>query len=145
MRMSQRPIWQIICNSSNKTHTHTHTHTHVGKLSYISMESFHIFLELWLIKFEKVQLQFIIYLCVIRNFNNNKVQRGSEQYFNQSPAQHRQNSIYSLHISQKMSFLFFLYGESTLSFSSAVLCLMHCCCHFLGIYFSQVARQLGTY
>ena len=32
MTMSQQPIWQIICNSSNKNNTHTH----IGKLAYIS-------------------------------------------------------------------------------------------------------------
>ena len=111
--MSQQPsIWQIMCNSSNKNNTHT-------------LESLHIFLEPnyklvpWLKKFEKVQLQFIIHLCVVRNFNSNKVQCGSEQYFNQSSEQHSQNSIYSFHISQNMSFLFSLHVELKQSFSSS--------------------------
>ena len=71
-------------------------------------------------KFERVQVEFNIYLCVIRNFiiaNSNqlpqlpisykRVKYGSTRFFNQSPEQHRQNSIYTFHISQKMSFSIF--------------------------------------
>ena len=81
MTKYQQPISQITCNSSNKN-TITPTHT---------LESLHMFLEsiYELVpgsrKFEKVTIQFIIYSFVIRNFNTNKVQCDSKQYFNQSP------------------------------------------------------------
>ena len=68
MAMSQQPIWQIICNSSNKSNTHTHT-----------LESLHIFLEAnyklvpWLKKFEKVCSS--SFICIIRNFKSAMWQR----------------------------------------------------------------------
>ena len=71
--MSQQPIWQIICNSINKNNTHT-------------LESLYIFVESnyklvsWLKKFEKVQSSSFISV----SSGISKVQRGREQYFNQS-------------------------------------------------------------
>ena len=112
-----------------------------------TMESVHILFysqiikKSWLKKFESVK--FNVNLCAIRNFNTSQLAKQcemwQEKFFNQSPEQHRQNPMYSFHISQTMSFLFSLYAELTIIFFCnpriRVEALRHfwCCCHVLQI------------
>ena len=71
-------------------------HTHIGKLAYILGSNYK---SVPCLKKIRGSIQFIIYLSVIRNFDTSKVQYGNEQYFFQSPEYHRENIIYSFHIS----------------------------------------------
>ena len=137
----QQPISEIVCNSSNKNNTHTHWKAHIYFQSQIIKKS-------WLKKFERVQSSTFICtssrMSILTSYLTNKqCEMWQEQFFNQSPEEHHQNSIYLFHISQKMSFLFSLYAE-VISDIIIFFCnprirvepLMHCwcCCHFfLGI------------
>ena len=100
-------------NSSNKNNMHTLESVHILLQSQIIKKS-------WLKKFERVQSS--TFFCAPSGIPilasqlaiaNEQCEMWQEQFFNQSPEQHRQNSIYSFHISQKMSFLFSLYAQLT--------------------------------
>ena len=128
MTKFQQPIWQIICNSNNKNNTRT-------------LESLHIFLESnykvipWLKKFEKIDS--LSCICASSGISTNKVQRASEQHFDQSPENRIASPKLYLLISYllKDEFSFSLNAEFTESFSSAPQeskpGLMHHCYHFL--------------
>ena len=104
-------------NSSNKNNTHTLESVHILFQSQIIKKS-------WLKKFERVQSS--TFICMLSGISilaryiasqlaiaNKQYEMWQEQFFNQSPEQHHQNSIYSFHISQNMSFPFSLYAELT--------------------------------
>ena len=98
-------------NSSNKNNMHTLESVHILLQSQIIKKS-------WLKKFERVQSS--TFFCAPSGIPilasqlaiaNKQCEMWQEQFFNQSPEQHRQNSIYSFHIFQKMSFLFSFYAQ----------------------------------
>ena len=106
--MSQQPIWQIICNSSKKK---------IIIIIRVFVSRIKLLIGTLV---EKVpdSIQLIIYLCVISGISVLKcsILVNSISFSHQSSIA-KTPLIYSFHISQKISFPFFLHAELT-SFSS---------------------------
>ena len=101
----------VIQTEITHTHTHTQTHTHtlIGKLVYVFLSKINLSIDSLVKKsLRKYYIQFIISLCVIRNFNIDEDQCSSrEQYFShqssiaKTPFTHSiflRRSLFSLHV-----------------------------------------------